>query len=206
MHHRWLRLFLGCTSMTALSGYCIIISLTYFQSINPPPRSYSVSIVVIFCRVTGLRWLHSYQFNQHKRSWEGCHSKQNPSRIRLHRSTQELDRGTVPWHRLMRRHPRLGCTRCHCSYCNPFQSLILSENKLESNANACLCGIKQGGPFWRVATGRRDGLVSKASEASSQIPSPKFNFTSLRASFASNGLDVTDLVILSGWVLRLLID
>ncbi|VAI14431.1 hypothetical protein VPH35_081989 [Triticum aestivum] len=46
--------------------------------------------------------------------------------------------------------------------------------------------------------GRRDGVVSSASEALSNIPSPSDNFTTLEAKFASKGLDVKDLVILSG--------
>ncbi|XP_058072684.1 peroxidase 39-like [Magnolia sinica] len=58
--------------------------------------------------------------------------------------------------------------------------------------------VEIGGPFWNVPTGRRDGTVSNTSEANNQIPSPFFNFTTLRASFASKGLDVKDLVLLSG--------
>ncbi|XP_057965481.1 peroxidase 27-like [Malania oleifera] len=52
--------------------------------------------------------------------------------------------------------------------------------------------------MWKVATGRRDGKVSLASEALANIPSPLFNFSSLKQSFASKGLDVHDLVVLSG--------
>ncbi|XP_020269667.1 peroxidase 30-like [Asparagus officinalis] len=55
-----------------------------------------------------------------------------------------------------------------------------------------------GGPFWNVPTGRRDGLISLASEANSQIPAPSFNFSSLQTSFANKGLNITDLVFLSG--------
>lgn len=55
-----------------------------------------------------------------------------------------------------------------------------------------------GGPFWRVPTGRRDGVISNQSEANSQIPAPTFNFTQLQTSFANKGLNLTDLVLLSG--------
>ncbi|CAM0949898.1 unnamed protein product [Alopecurus aequalis] len=55
-----------------------------------------------------------------------------------------------------------------------------------------------GRDLWDVQLGRRDGLVSLASEALSDIPSPSDNFTALEANFASKGLDVKDLVILSG--------
>ncbi|KAJ4828929.1 hypothetical protein Tsubulata_040078, partial [Turnera subulata] len=52
--------------------------------------------------------------------------------------------------------------------------------------------------MWEVLTGRRDGSISRASEALSNIPSPFFNFTTLKQSFASKGLTVHDLVVLSG--------
>ncbi|KAJ0983158.1 hypothetical protein J5N97_011413 [Dioscorea zingiberensis] len=55
-----------------------------------------------------------------------------------------------------------------------------------------------GGPFWNVPTGRRDGLISNATEALNNIPAPTFNFTALTKSFANKGLDVTDLFLLSG--------
>jgi len=55
-----------------------------------------------------------------------------------------------------------------------------------------------GGPFWRVPTGRRDGRVSVKQEALDQIPTPTMNFTDLLASFRSKGLELPDLVWLSG--------
>ncbi|GAB4825137.1 Peroxidase 3 [Ancistrocladus abbreviatus] len=55
-----------------------------------------------------------------------------------------------------------------------------------------------GGPSWSVPTGRRDGTVSKASEALANIPPPTFNFSQLRDNFARKGLDLKDLVLLSG--------
>ncbi|XP_027127360.1 peroxidase 3-like [Coffea arabica] len=58
--------------------------------------------------------------------------------------------------------------------------------------------VVTGGPFWRVPTGRRDGQISSASEALTNIPAPFFNFTQLQTSFANKGLDLKDLVLLSG--------
>ncbi|GAV79066.1 LOW QUALITY PROTEIN: peroxidase domain-containing protein, partial [Cephalotus follicularis] len=52
--------------------------------------------------------------------------------------------------------------------------------------------------LWEVPTGRRDGIVSLASEALTNIPSPFLNYTSLVQSFASKGLNVKDLSVLSG--------
>ncbi|KAG5596593.1 hypothetical protein H5410_037825 [Solanum commersonii] len=52
-------------------------------------------------------------------------------------------------------------------------------------------------PYWKVPTGRRDGRISNASEALANIPPPTSNFSSLQTSFASKGLDLKDLVLLS---------
>ncbi|KAE8075744.1 hypothetical protein FH972_014434 [Carpinus fangiana] len=58
--------------------------------------------------------------------------------------------------------------------------------------------VATGGPFWKVPTGRRDGTISNSSEALADIPRPTNNFTTLQTLFANNGLDLTDLVLLSG--------
>ncbi|KAK3189833.1 hypothetical protein Dsin_029394 [Dipteronia sinensis] len=52
--------------------------------------------------------------------------------------------------------------------------------------------------MWEVLTGRRDGRISLASQALNEIPSPFFNFTTLKQSFANKGLTLHDLVVLSG--------
>ncbi|KAG9136159.1 hypothetical protein Leryth_003779 [Lithospermum erythrorhizon] len=53
-------------------------------------------------------------------------------------------------------------------------------------------------PKWEVLTGRRDGRVSFASEASRDMPSPNADFNTLLDQFGSKGLDIIDLVTLSG--------
>lgn len=55
-----------------------------------------------------------------------------------------------------------------------------------------------GGPFWNVPMGRRDGVVSMQNEALTKLPPPTGNFSQLTSMFASHGLDVKDLVVLSG--------
>ncbi|XP_015081736.1 peroxidase 3-like [Solanum pennellii] len=58
--------------------------------------------------------------------------------------------------------------------------------------------VVTGGPFWNVPTGRRDGKISNASEALANIPPPTSNLSSLQTSFANKGLNLKDLVLLSG--------
>ena len=53
---------------------------------------------------------------------------------------------------------------------------------------------------WEVLTGRRDGRVSLLTEALANIPSPFSNFTRLKQNFAKKGLNVHDLVVLSGTI------
>ncbi|KAK7860309.1 peroxidase 24 [Quercus suber] len=56
-------------------------------------------------------------------------------------------------------------------------------------------------PIWEVLTGRRDGSISHKSDSEvrgNNIPSPLFDFSSLKQSFAKKGLTVHDLVVLSG--------
>jgi len=55
-----------------------------------------------------------------------------------------------------------------------------------------------GGPNWSVPTGRRDGRISNAAEALANIPPPTSNITNLQTLFANQGLDLKDLVLLSG--------
>ncbi|WOL18100.1 peroxidase 56-like [Canna indica] len=52
--------------------------------------------------------------------------------------------------------------------------------------------------LYQVETGRRDGFLSKATEAEAHLPSSDDNIAILKANFASKGLDSRDLAILSG--------
>ncbi|CAK9135254.1 unnamed protein product [Ilex paraguariensis] len=58
--------------------------------------------------------------------------------------------------------------------------------------------VVTGGPFWRVPTGRRDGRISNLSEALANLAGPTNNFSTLQTKFANKGLDLKDLVLLSG--------
>ncbi|KAI3795423.1 hypothetical protein L1987_38076 [Smallanthus sonchifolius] len=68
------------------------------------------------------------------------------------------------------------------------QGVVWSPDRL-------LAWIKR--PAWPVSLGRRDGRVSNVSE-SLTLPSPASNITQLKSAFASRGLSVKDLVVLSG--------
>ncbi|CAN6185186.1 unnamed protein product [Urochloa humidicola] len=63
------------------------------------------------------------------------------------------------------------------------------------DASAVLSG---GNINFTVPAGRRDGRVSNSSDALNFLPPPSFNLSELTASFAAKGLDVDDLVVLSG--------
>ncbi|GJM99943.1 hypothetical protein PR202_ga17086 [Eleusine coracana subsp. coracana] len=54
------------------------------------------------------------------------------------------------------------------------------------------------GPFWPVALGRRDGKVSSAVEAANELPPSFGDIPLLTKIFASKGLNLKDLVVLSG--------
>lgn len=56
----------------------------------------------------------------------------------------------------------------------------------------------QGGPYWNVPTGRRDGVISRAPDVLLSLPAPFHNLTTLITVFGNVGLDVKDLVLLSG--------
>ncbi|MQM03827.1 hypothetical protein Taro_036616 [Colocasia esculenta] len=56
----------------------------------------------------------------------------------------------------------------------------------------------RGGPNWEVHLGRRDSLKASLSEANQMIPAPNFTLQMLIPNFESHGLNIIDLVALSG--------
>lgn len=57
---------------------------------------------------------------------------------------------------------------------------------------------QSGGPFWDVPLGRRDGLTASEKAANEQLPSPIEPLDDITAKFTSKGLDLKDIVVLSG--------
>eukprot|EP00253_Pinus_taeda_P026576 PITA_26576 len=55
-----------------------------------------------------------------------------------------------------------------------------------------------GGPKFNVELGRRDGLVSLASNVPGNLPEPTFNLNQLNALFTRKGLNQTEMIALSG--------
>lgn len=55
-----------------------------------------------------------------------------------------------------------------------------------------------GGPFWYVQLGRRDGLISNGTLANISIPSPFDTLDTIITKFNNVGLDLKDVVTLSG--------
>ncbi|TMW80550.1 hypothetical protein EJD97_018496, partial [Solanum chilense] len=61
------------------------------------------------------------------------------------------------------------------------------------------CPSTTRGPFWSVFLGRRrDSLTANQSAANDQLPSPFEPLVNITAKFVSKGLDVKDVVVLSG--------
>uniref|UniRef100_A0ACD5VA39 Uncharacterized protein n=1 Tax=Avena sativa TaxID=4498 RepID=A0ACD5VA39_AVESA len=58
--------------------------------------------------------------------------------------------------------------------------------------------VLANGPNWPVALGRRDGRASSAKEASAELPPANGDVPLLAKIFASKGLNLKDLVVLSG--------
>jgi peroxidase len=58
--------------------------------------------------------------------------------------------------------------------------------------------MQLGGPSYNVPLGRRDARTASQSAANNSIPAPTFSLDRLASSFASHGLSLQDLVVLSG--------
>ncbi|XP_023729992.1 peroxidase 55 [Lactuca sativa] len=60
------------------------------------------------------------------------------------------------------------------------------------------CVARAGGPWYNVDLGRRDGLISKASRVTGNIPKPTFNLNQIKKIFAKKNLSECDMIALSG--------
>ncbi|KAG6781779.1 hypothetical protein POTOM_014693 [Populus tomentosa] len=60
------------------------------------------------------------------------------------------------------------------------------------------CFVDSGGKSWRVLLGRRDGLVANQTGANAKLPSPFEDVDTIINKFAAVGLNIIDVVALSG--------
>ncbi|CAI9277199.1 unnamed protein product [Lactuca saligna] len=60
------------------------------------------------------------------------------------------------------------------------------------------CVARAGGPRYNVDLGRRDGLISKASRVTGNIPKPTFSLNQIKKTFAMKNLSQCDMIALSG--------
>ncbi|XP_025013603.2 peroxidase 10 [Ricinus communis] len=58
--------------------------------------------------------------------------------------------------------------------------------------------LQSGGPFWSVLLGRRDGLTASQKAANENLPIPFESLENITAKFVAQGLDLKDVVVLSG--------
>lgn len=58
--------------------------------------------------------------------------------------------------------------------------------------------LQTGGLGYDVPAGRKDGIISKASEASASLPPPTNNVNQLTQTFINKGLTQEEMVTLSG--------
>ncbi|KAL2537395.1 Peroxidase 10 [Forsythia ovata] len=58
--------------------------------------------------------------------------------------------------------------------------------------------VMSGGSNWPIPLGRRDGITASEKAANEQLPSPFEPLQNITAKFVANGLDVKDMVVLSG--------
>lgn len=53
--------------------------------------------------------------------------------------------------------------------------------------------------YWALPLGRRDGTTASQNAANEQLPGPFEPLKNITAKFTSKGLDIKDVVVLSGW-------
>lgn len=58
--------------------------------------------------------------------------------------------------------------------------------------------LQTGGPSWEVPLGRRDSLGASLSGSNNNIPAPNNTLPTIITKFKLKGLDIVDLVALSG--------
>lgn len=79
-----------------------------------------------------------------------------------------------------------------------FQTQIQNFNQRYLFIFIFLNGVQAGGPSWNVLLGRRDSRRANQRGANTSIPSPFEGINNITTKFSVVGLNITDLVALSG--------
>lgn len=87
-------------------------------------------------------------------------------------------------------------------FCTLFITL-LSPSKLNFS-KPDIQSLQTGGPSWGVPLGRRDSLGASISGSNNNIPAPNNTFQTILTKFKLKGLNIVDLVALSGRLLVLI--
>ncbi|KAL1358841.1 hypothetical protein AAHE18_04G062400 [Arachis hypogaea] len=87
-----------------------------------------------------------------------------------------------------------GEIRTQCNFVNGNSSGLATLVTKQSQDN----DGRGGGPDWKVALGRRDSLTANRTLANQNLPAAFFTLPQLTTAFANQGLNITDLVTLSG--------
>ncbi|KAK6126849.1 hypothetical protein DH2020_039410 [Rehmannia glutinosa] len=81
---------------------------------------------------------------------------------------------------------------------NSTRGFDVVDNIKTAVENLCPVLCPAGGPTWNVLLGRRDSTTANQAGANASIPAPFESLSNLTAKFSAVGLNVTDLVALSG--------
>lgn len=132
-----------------------------------------------------------------ERNREDCTPQLERERLRPHRSGEDCTGESMPGRRLLRRYHCRGHKRCCRAGKRPSaQAVLHSFNDLIFSLRSSQGGGSQY--TYAVQTGRRDGVVSLASEAISNLPGASFSASQAIAAFGAKGLGASDMVLLLG--------
>lgn len=132
-----------------------------------------------------------------ERNREDCTPQLERERLRPHRSGEDCTGESMPGRRLLRRYHCRGHKRCCRAGKRPTaQAVLHSFNDLMFSLRSSQGGGSQY--TYAVQTGRRDGVVSLASEAISNLPGASFSASQAIAAFGAKGLNASDMVLLLG--------
>lgn len=76
--------------------------------------------------------------------------------------------------------------------------IAISLLSIVQNCHNHLLDLQTGGPNWEVPLGRRDSTGASLSGSNNNIPAPNNTFQTILTKFKRQGLNIVDLVALSG--------